>query len=122
MTNQPPNIPERGERVVSKKSPKLKTDEILTIRDLNKQNYKTEAIAELIGCHQRTVQNVILRYTTNTTGLAKRTLEHGALRMAKHVVSEGRPGDHVQVLRGMKTPDGVRVIEADRTADSEGHK
>jgi hypothetical protein len=107
-------------RQVSLRSPKLKTEEVLTILDLHKRQYKNDAIAKLIGCCEDTVKKCIKRYTVNTTTLAKRTLEANAHKMAKNVILNGRAADHVQVLKGMKTPEGDRIIEADKVDAGEG--
>ena len=79
---------------------RLTATEIKLLFELRKEGMTQAAIAQRLGCSQRTVSEWLTE-TEDTTDVAKLYLRGKALHMAKNVVDNGQARDHIQVLKGL---------------------
>jgi orotate phosphoribosyltransferase-like protein len=85
---------------------RLSATEIKLLFELRKEGMTQTAIAQRLGCSQRTVSEW-LTDCEDTTDVANLYLRGKALSMAKNVVENGQARDHIQALKG------VGVLERD---------
>lgn len=74
--------------------------EIKRLFQMHSAGMTQQAIAEQLGCSQRTVSTWV-QDLTDTTDLAKLYLRGQALRMSQNVVKNGRAADHNIALKGL---------------------
>jgi hypothetical protein len=89
---------------------------------LHRDGLTQVAIAQRLGCDQKTVSNWLVRLT-DTTDLAKSYLRGHAFRMAENVIRKGKPEVHIKALRGVGViqgdhDEGIQVIVGLSMADA----
>jgi hypothetical protein len=88
-------------------------EQMLVLELYYKKKFNQCKVAAILHCHQATISRVLAKYA-DTSVLAKRTLSAGAQQMAERVVKDAKPKELIKVLKGIKTPDGIRVLEPER--------
>lgn len=79
---------------------RLSATEIKLLFELRKEGMTQAAIAQRLGCSQRTVSEWLAE-CEDTTDVAKLYLRGKALHMAKNVVDNGQARDHLVALKGV---------------------
>lgn len=88
--------------------------ETLALLDLYHREKLTQVqIAKRLNVNQSTVSRTLAKYA-DTTALAKQRLRARSEEIVEKIIDNGEAKDLIKLLKGIKTDDGTRVLEADR--------
>jgi len=89
----------------------LERQEIVTL--YYERRWTQMRIAKKLGVDQSTISRTLARYI-DTTRLAKMRVRARAEEIMDKIIDTAEPKELIKLLKGTKTPDGARVVDAER--------